>query len=547
MRFVAGAAAVALLAGGLGATIPAEAAASAPHHAAASVAWGACPSSFSDLRSVHAQCAQITVPIDYSNPGLGTTYIEISRIKHTSKHYQGVILSTPGGPGGAGLDLNYYLRETLKAEGSAADKAALQDYDWIGFDPRGIETSNPISCDPNYFSGDRESYVPRTKSILNYWLTRSQAYAQDCATAGGAAQLKLLDNDTTIDSARDMNSIREALGVPQISYYGFSYGTYLGQVYATLFPTHVRRLILDSNVDPRNVWYKANLTQDVAFQRNIEIWFSWLAKYNKTYHLGATRAAVQRRYNAEAARLAKHPIVSGGQKTVGPDEWNDIFLEAGYYESTWLFLAQAFADWAHTHNAKAGAAIAGLYQEIDTPGNDNEYAGYLAVECTDVQWPLSWKKWDTDNTRLNKRYPFETWNNAWFNAGCLYWKAPASTPVKINGSRIKSTLLIDETLDAATPFEGSEYVRTLFPHSVLLAEPGGTTHADSLSGDLCVDNTIADYLAYGKLPKRKAHAKWDITCKPLPRPVPPKHLSASASVPSPAALARVAQLAGLVG
>lgn len=125
--------------------------------------------------------------------------------------------------------------------------------------------------------------------------------------------------------------------------------------------------------------------------------------------------------------------------------------------------------------------------------------------------------------------------NAWFNAPCLYWPAPARTPVRVasrgSGSAIKNALLIDETLDAATPFEGSLEVRRLFPHSVLLAEPGGTTHADSLSGDLCVDSTIATYLEHGTLPARKAHAKRDKTCKPLPRPVPTKasaaHLPAS--------------------
>lgn len=80
--------------------------------------------------------------------------------------------------------------------------------------------------------------------------------------------------------------------------------------------------------------------------------------------------------------------------------------------------------------------------------------------------------------------------------------------------------MIDETLDAATPFAGSLYVRKLFPRSVLVAEPGGTTHADSLFGDRCVDGTIARYLSTGTLPSRRSGAKWDKTCKPLPRPVP---------------------------
>jgi pimeloyl-ACP methyl ester carboxylesterase len=536
-RFVAAAAATAMLAGGLAATAPAMAGTSAARTVAA-LKWGKCAES--DLQQAGAQCAMLSVPLNYSHPGGPTIKVAVSRIKHTSSHYQGVILTNPGGPGGSGLDLNVFLIAQLKAEGSPADKAAVADYDWIGFDPRGVGASVPaLTCEPNYFSGDRASYDPTNKKILHYWLTRSARYAHKCQTHS-AAQAALLDNMTTVDSARDMDSIRAALGQSQITYYGFSYGTYLGQVYSTLFPSHVRRLIMDSNVDPRHVWYQANLAQDIAFNRNVDIWFGWLAKYNRVYHLGKTERAVQHRWYAEKARLARHPILG----KVGPDEWTDIFLGAGYYEQTWLQLGAAFASWENTHSAKAAKALVALYRSSDGTGNDNGFAVYNAVQCTDVQWPLSWAKWDRDNTRVNRTAPFETWANAWFNAPCLYWPAPASTPVKVSGSKISSTLLIDETRDAATPFEGSLYIRKLFPHSVLLAEPGGTTHADSLSGNLCVDNTIANYLAKGSLPTRKPHAKWDKTCKPLPRPVPPSGAAASsrAAGVAPSLLTRLHQV-----
>jgi pimeloyl-ACP methyl ester carboxylesterase len=551
MRFIAGAAALALLAGGLGATVTAEAATASPQHAASAIRWHKCPRSYPDLRSIKAQCATLKVPVDYSDPKAGTSTIEISRIKHTSsaKHYQGVILTNPGGPGGEGIDLNYYLVGQLQAEAAAAkgkakadDEAAVKDYDWIGFDPRGVDLSSPISCDPDYFVGPRESYDPTTSAILSYWLKNSKTYADDCLTKG-AAQNKLLNNDTTIDSARDMDSIRAALGVKQITYYGFSYGTYLGQVYATLFPTHVRRLILDSNVDPRNVWYQANLNQDVTFNRNIGIWFAWLAKYNDVYDLGSTEAQVQSTWYADDAALATDPI-KVGTDTIGPDEFNDIFLEASYYEQTWLQLGQAFADWNNTHSTAAAQEIDTLYQDVDTPGSDNSFAGYVGVECSDAHWPPLNQELRA-NTKLNAKYPFETWGNAWFNAPCMYWPYKVSKPLKISGKRIRNALLIDETLDAATPFEGSVYVRKLFPHSVLLAEPGGTTHADSLSGDLCVDNTIARYLATGYLPPRKAHAEWDITCKPLPVPVPTSSSSVSRSALNSAK--RAMALGGLIG
>jgi pimeloyl-ACP methyl ester carboxylesterase len=529
MRKITAVMAATVMAAGLGFTAPALATtATAQEHAAASpgatdtaesITWGTC--SEQALAQAGAKCALLPVPLNYKDPSGPKIKIAVSRIGHTSsaKDYRGIILTNPGGPGGSGLDLNTYLVGQLKTDKLSA---AAADYDWIGFDPRGVGSSVPaLSCEPNYFSGDRESYDPTTKSVLSYWLDRTKAYDHACETKS-PAQASLLDNMTTIDSARDMNSIRQALVGPQgkMSYYGFSYGTYLGQVYATLYPHTLNQLILDSNVDPRGVWYQDNLDQDVAFNRNINIWFGWLAKYNSSYHLGATAAAVSKRWYAEQATLAKHPI-SG---VVGPDEWTDIFLEAGYYQQTWQQLGSAFANWENTHSAAAGKALVTLYQQTDTPGNDNEFAVYNAVQCTDVQWPTSWAVWDTDNSAVDKVAPFETWSNAWFNAPCLDWPAPAQRPVQIgsdgSGHAIHSALLIDETLDAATPFAGSLEVRKLFPHSVLLAEPGGTTHADSLSGNICVDGTIASYLTTGKLPPRKTNAEWDITCKPLPVPKP---------------------------
>jgi pimeloyl-ACP methyl ester carboxylesterase len=509
-------AAVSVLAGGAGLAAPAVAAASGPARpAAGALHWGPCTDPA--LQQAHAQCALLAVPLYYGHPAGPKIKIAVSRIrspfKHTSKQYQGVLLTNPGGPGGSGLNLNVFLIGALKAEHLGA---AANAYDWIGFDPRGVGSSIPaLICDPNYFSPDRRGYNPHSRSILRYWLGRSADYAADCASRS-PAQSALLRNMTTVDVARDMDRIRQALGKARINYYGYSYGTYLGQVYSTLFPGHVRRLILDSNVDPRRVWYQANLDQDIAFNRNIKIWFGWLAKYHAVYRLGRTERAVGHLWYSEKIRLIRHPAL--GQ--VGPDEWTDIFLLAGYYQQTWLGLAPLFAQWVHGHGVKAGKNLVAAYQGTDGLGNDNGFAVYNAVQCTDVQWPLSWAKWKRDNTAVNRRAPFETWANAWFNAPCLYWKAPASRPLRIHGTKISSALLIDETLDAATPFTGSLEVRKLFPHSVLLAEPGGTTHADSLSGNLCVDSTIARYLVSGKLPARKAHARWDKTCKPLPVPAP---------------------------
>jgi pimeloyl-ACP methyl ester carboxylesterase len=489
-----------------GVTVVASANPAAPQRAAvaeAHLAWGNCQDP--ELAAFNAQCALLSVPLDYAHPNGKHIKIAVSRVLHTSSDaaYQGVILVNPGGPGGAGLSL-----ATL---GQDVPQHAGDDYDWIGFDPRGVGASRPaMRCQPNYFHANRPDYRPRTQQLVDTWLARSKHYADSCAKK----YPRLIHHMTTAEVARDMDQIRKALGVSKISFFGFSYGTYLGQVYATLFPTHVRRMVLDSNVDPHRVWYHANLDQDRAFNRNIKIWFRWVAKYHRHYGLGSSESAVETKWYDVLNKLAQHP--AGGE--LGPDEWSDTFLYAGYYRFTWLELGEAFAGYVHHHRWRA---VMSLYRAFNGPGDDNGFAVYSAVQCTDAPWPKSWSTWKADNTRISAKAPFLTWGNAWFNAPCLYWHAGARKAVDITGVGIHSALLIDETLDAATPFHGSLVVRKLFPHSSLIAEPGGATHADSLSGDRCVDNAIASYLATGKRPPRQRWNGPDYLCRPLPDPSPP--------------------------
>jgi hypothetical protein len=187
-RLVSIAATASLLAAGLAAALPGMTAAAATTSAAApQITWGACPDPF--LQQAHAQCGFLSVPLNYHRPHGTHIKIAVSRIRHTAKHAQGIILTNPGGPGGSGLNLNVFLISALQSEGFAA---AAADYDWIGFDPRGAGASQPaISCLPNYFSANRPNYVPITKALLNTWLSRSKSYAHACASHS-ALQSRLL-------------------------------------------------------------------------------------------------------------------------------------------------------------------------------------------------------------------------------------------------------------------------------------------------------------------------------------------------------------------
>ncbi|MBA2560583.1 MAG: alpha/beta hydrolase [Propionibacteriales bacterium] len=270
-------------------------------------------------------------------------------------------------------------------------------------------------------------------------------------------------------------------------------------------------MVLDSNVDPRDVWYRLNLNQDIAFEQVIQLWFGWIARHHSVYHLGRTAYAVQKMFYRQKAHLQRKPA----RGIVGPDEWVDAFTFAAYAQFLWPDLAKVFAGWVHDRH---GRALVRAYRNYDTPGDDNLFAVYNAVECTDARWPHSWAKWNRDNSRITQFAPFFTWANAWFNASCRVWPARAGTPVRVAGHDV-AALLIDETLDAATPFQGSLEVRSRFRRSSLIAVRGGTTHASTpfLSSD-CTNDLIARYLKRGQLPPRRSGRRADISCQPLPEP-----------------------------
>lgn len=514
-RFAALAAIAGVVLSGLVVTSAASAApAKTPEFTPKAIQWGECD--IPRLVQAGAKCGFLEVPLDYAKPDGKKIKLAVSRVTHKTpdSEYQGPMLVNPGGPGGSGLIYSIF--------GDFVPEGGGDGYDWIGFDPRGVGSSQPsLSCIPDYDGYNRPYYVPITPGLERTWLKKSKDYADACAENGG----DLLDHMTTVDSAKDMESIRKALGAEQINYYGFSYGTYLGQVYGTLFPDRFRRVIFDGNVDPTRVWYDSNLDQDIAFDRNIKVYFDWIAKYDSVYHLGKTGRQVEALFYKKQAELLRAP--AGGK--IGPDEWTDIFLQAGYYVYGWEDVANAFAGFVHDGDWQTLVDLFGT-----PPFDDNGHAVYIGVICTDTQWPTNWNKWRVDNWITHVRAPFETWGNVWFNAPCFFWQAKADKPVRVDGRKVDSALLINETLDAATPYSGALEVRKRFPNSVLVEGVGGTTHSGSLSGVECTDSIITEYLKTGALPERKRGNGSDVQCDPVPQPVPAGAAAdkRAASVPS---------------
>ena len=455
------------------------------------------------------QCASLVVPLDYRHPSGRKITLALSRAPATAPEdqRQGDLLVNPGGPGASGRYLAGQTADLL-------NHAVASEYNIIGFDPRGVGASEPaLSCDPSFFAGPRPDYIPASQAAEQVLIARAKAYAAGCQRRFGW----LLPFMTTQDAARDMDSIRVALGQQKISYLGYSYGTYLGQVYATMFGDRVRRMALDSTVDPRGAWYADNITQDRPWEARMQAFFSWVAAHTGFYQLGTTRAQVQQAWYQARAQLASHPISGPDGPVIGPAEFDDTMLQGGYSNSVWPGLATALAAYLHTGSAKA------MINEYRAFGKENEnlFAVYNAVECSDVNWPRNWAKWDADARRVYRTAPVQAWDNTWFNAACAFWPVHGpARPLAIRGAGLPPILMIQGTLDAATPYQGAQAAHRLLPSARMVVVEGAGNHGQSLSlpANLCVNHYLNAYLANGAVPHRAGLV--NATCSALPPPSP---------------------------
>jgi pimeloyl-ACP methyl ester carboxylesterase len=453
------------------------------------------------------ECTSLQVPVNYAQPNGRKLTLALSMVPATApkSQQQGIMLVNPGGPGASGLSLASQVADGI-------DPSVAADYDIVGFDPRGVGSSVPaLSCDPSFFSGVRADYIPSGPAAEQGLIGRAKTYAQDCQERFGW----LLPYMTTQDSARDMDAIRQAFGVRQLNYFGFSYGTYLGEVYGTLFPGHVRRMVLDSTVDPDGVWWTDNIDQDYAFQNRLDAFFAWVAKYDSTYHLGTTAAAVRSNWSKARGMLKAHPATGqNGKPLVGEDEFDDTFLYAGYANQLWPGLAQALSDYID------GGSTSGLISQFEANGvqNENEFAVYNAVQCADVNWPHSWTYWNKATEQVYKTAPFQAWDNAWYNAACAFWpvKGPAK-PMQIDGKGLPPILMLQGTLDAATPYAGAQDAHKHLPSARMVVFEGDGNHAQ-IPTDACGQGYLTSYLSTGAVPEKPGLV--NATCPAVPDPSP---------------------------
>ncbi|MFB6824373.1 alpha/beta hydrolase [Streptomyces virginiae] len=454
------------------------------------------------------RCATLSVPLDYARPDGPQISLTVSKVAATGARgavRQGALVHNPGGPGASGM---YF---PLLADVPGWERIAAA-YDLVGYAPRGVGRSAPLSCQDPARAAKGPTQVPADPSpaYKTRRLAAARAYARGCARRAGAA----LPHYTTLNNARDLDVLRAALGERKLSFMGASYGTYLGAVYATLHPGRVGRMVLDSAVDPdpRRVWYRNNLDQSVGFERRWYDFRAWAARHHATYGLGATPAAVQASYVRVRDAVARTP--AGG--VVGTGELRAAYLQAAYYDDVWPDRAAALAAFLRGDPARLTAQAA---PDPRTAAEaENATAVYTAVLCNDASWPADWETWDRDNTELARRAPFETWANAFLNLPCASWPVrERQRPVAVGAQpeRLPGTLVVAAERDGATPYPGAlELQRRLGAGASLVTETGAGSHGVVGGRNGCVDRHVERYLLTGATPG------WRVRCAPHPEPAP---------------------------
>ncbi|HEY2193500.1 MAG TPA: alpha/beta hydrolase [Actinomycetospora sp.] len=420
------------------------------------------------------QCATVTVPMDYANPGGPTVGIGIVRQPAKDQARKvGVLLVNPGGPGGSGIDT---------VESGQVPEAVADRFDVIGFDPRGVGRSSPLKCpvtpDTPYY-GDPDPGDPAGEASTSQAVER---YDQSCEDAFR----QLLPHLGTRDVARDMDSLRTALGEQQISYLGYSYGTSIGQVYGELFPQRVRAMVLDGVVDV--TLPGLDPSQAESFENSLHQFAADCAS-RPDCPAGPDAIAMLDRVRA---RVQAAPIPVAGTTPLSPG-----LLELGvvlplYSKGNWPVLAQALKA-ADGGDGGPFRRLAAKYFE----GSNSDT--YNAVTCLDSSWPRNQQEVLAQARTAETRAPHFSGNVLVSGLTCADWPVPQDPLTPPTGLGLAPTLVIGTTNDPATPYQNSVNLVRHLPGSVLLTHRGDG-HTVYGQGVACVDDQVNRYLTDLTLP-----------------------------------------------
>ncbi|WP_317441319.1 alpha/beta hydrolase [Streptomyces collinus] len=448
-------------------------------------AWHRCDTS----QSAAFRCATVEVPLDYGRPGSRTIKLAVSRVKTAAPgKRRGVLLFNPGGPGGEGLDMPLMMKDALP-------KKVREQYDLIGFDPRGVGRSSPVTC--GLTATEENIEHPYRQATFSHDVKWARTVADKCRARNGD-RLRYI---TTRNTARDMDVIRTVLGERKLSYLGYSYGTYLGAVYAQMFPGRTDRFVLDSAVDPARAWRGMIQVWAEGAEPAFARWTKWTARHHRTYGLGDTAAGVRKTFWGLVARADRTPIDYDGRKLTGDDI--RASLRAQFFSPE--YAAQVVADLKRSAAGHATSRPHPLAAAARPPA-DNGTAVFWTVVCGDTAaWPHDPEQYRRDAVRDRAKYPLygDFGSNI---TPCAFWGRPAEPVTKVDTG--VGLLTVQNQWDPQTPLVSGLGMHHALKGSRMVYVKGGEGHG-VYAGDprACADRTVDAYLSDGRLPAK------DVTCE----------------------------------
>ncbi len=362
------------------------------------------------------ECTVFQVPIDESHPDQGSFSLPAARSPARSERV-GVLFVNPGGPGGSGVALAEEAPKFFPME-------VVDRFDIIGFDPRGAAGSKPgVECVDSLDAYVALDLSPDTDAERQALLDVNRALDEGCEKRSG----DILPFIGTERVARDMDRLRDALGEEKISYLGYSYGTFLGALYADAFPDRVRVMVLDGAIDPAKTGSEAILGQAFGFEDQLDAFLDAQKKDAMSPFFEDGKSDTE--FDALMAQIDAHPIPDhpkkGPPRSLGPGEaWWGV-TEALYDERNWPFLAQALAD-AEDKSATRLLEFTDEASGRSSDGTyDNSFVAFLAISNVDVAWPTTMAAYDELADEVRKTAPRLGVGLVYSSVSPIFWPIPA--------------------------------------------------------------------------------------------------------------------------
>ncbi|MFI6024648.1 alpha/beta hydrolase [Amycolatopsis magusensis] len=455
----------------VGLAVPATAAGAPPP---GPLRWEPCPVAGS---AEPQECATLRVPLDYRKPHGQEIDVRVSRIpakRPDARH--GVLLLIPGGPGSSGLNRPSTL--DLPAE-------LRERFDVVGFDPRGVGKSTPISCAMSPEDNGRTMPWPAPDGGIDANVAQGKRIAETCRRNGG----EVLPHINTKNEVRDLDRLRQALGERKLSYWGLSYGTYVGAVYATMFPQHTDRVVLDSTGDPRTVARGWLANYQIGVEDRFPDFARWAADPANALRLADDPAAIRPLFLDLAARLDHKPLPGLTGNGLREALLRNLYTDKGFEPLAKLMIA-----------ARDGSPVPTQPQ----PPEDvlqNTSAMAVSTVCNDVEWPGSVKAHERAVAESRERFPL-TGGMPVNITPCSFWPFEPVKPVRITDDGPSNVLLVQNTRDPSTPLAGArEMRRALGDRARMVTVDSGGHGAYRANGNACGDDTVTQYLLTGQLQK----------------------------------------------